>query len=289
MIAYASSRPPTKVSHQEETYIVVFSLISEASDLLYRCSDNSTVAASNGCSEIIGRSFSDFGYRMSVIPAEAFFSDCVILVDGPSELIFYNTLAKQIGIDLDRLNISILNVGGVGFIPYIDILNALSINWILRTDNDINKVPYSEDKCQFSGVNRAIGFLYKKITLNEKDRKEIEELKSKLSIINVKECSIEANNLLGEIRKKLKEYDIFLAKIDLEEDLFRSCIKTYLEDFYFPYLDDEIVKDMKKRKASHMYEFLKEKKSCLVKLADDDLALPLLKAKNYIETNYGTY
>ena len=34
MIAYASSRPPTKVSHQEETYIVVFSLISEASDLL---------------------------------------------------------------------------------------------------------------------------------------------------------------------------------------------------------------------------------------------------------------
>ena len=33
MIAYASSRPPTKVSHQEETYIVVFSLISEASDL----------------------------------------------------------------------------------------------------------------------------------------------------------------------------------------------------------------------------------------------------------------
>ncbi|MFQ7829182.1 MAG: hypothetical protein ACLRHB_00660 [Parasutterella excrementihominis] len=127
------------------------------------------------------------------------------------------------------------------------------------------------------------------MTLNEKDRKEIEELKSKLSIINVKECSIEANNLLGEIRKKLKEYDIFLAKIDLEEDLFRSCIKTYLEDFYFPYLDDEIVKDMKKRKASHMYEFLKEKKSCLVKLADDDLALPLLKAKNYIETNYGTY
>ena len=80
---------------------------------LYRCSDNSTVAASNGCSEIIGRSFSDFGYRMSVIPAEAFFSDCVILVEGPSELIFYNTLAKQIGIDLDRLNILILNVGGV--------------------------------------------------------------------------------------------------------------------------------------------------------------------------------
>ena len=70
----------------------------------------------------------------------------MILVEGPSELIFYNTLAKQIGIDLDRLNISILNVGGVGFIPYIDILNALSIHWIARTDNDITKVPNSDGK-----------------------------------------------------------------------------------------------------------------------------------------------
>lgn len=71
-----------------------------------------------------------------------------------------------------------------------------------------------------------------------------------------------------------------MARIDLEEDLYKSCINSDLKDFYFPCQEDEeIVKDMKKRKASRMYEFLKENKSCLVKLSFDDLALPLLKAK----------
>lgn len=257
---------------------------------LYQRSDNSTVAASDGCSEIIGRSFSDFGYRMSVIPAEAFFSDCVILVEGPSELIFYNTLAKQIGVDLDRLNISILNVGGVGFIPYIDILNALSINWIVRTDNDITKVPNSDGKYQFSGVNRAINFLYYKKDLKEEDKKEAERLKNTFPIINDKRNITGIYENFEKIKKILENYGIFLARIDLEEDLYKSCINSDLKDFYFPCQEDEeIVKDMKKRKASRMYEFLKENKSCLVKLSFDDLALPLLKAKNYIETNYGTY
>lgn len=247
---------------------------------LYRRSDNSTVAASDGCSEIIGRSFSDFGYRMSVIPAEAFFSDCVILVEGPSELIFYNTLAKQIGVDLDRLNISILNVGGVGFIPYIDILKALSINWIVRTDNDITKVPNSDGKYQFSGVNRAINFLYYKKDLKEEDKKEAERLKNTFPIINDKRNITGIYENFEKIKKILENYGIFLARIDLEEDLYKSCINSDLKDFYFPCQEDEeIVKDMKKRKASRMYEFLKENKSCLVKLSFDDLALPLLKAK----------
>lgn len=176
---------------------------------LYRRSDNSTVAASDGCSEIIGRSFSDFGYRMSVIPAEAFFSDCVILVEGPSELIFYNTLAKQIGVDLDRLNISILNVGGVGFIPYIDILNALSINWIVRTDNDITKVPNSDGKYQFSGVNRAINFLYYKKDLKEEDKKEAERLKNTFPIINDKRNITGIYENFEKIKKILENYGIF--------------------------------------------------------------------------------
>lgn len=46
---------------------------------------------------------------------------------------------------------------------------------------------------------------------------------------------------------------------------------------------------MKDRKAINMYEFLKKKKSCLVKLKEDALALPLIKAKKYIEKHYGTY
>lgn len=136
----------------------------------------------------------------------------MILVEGPSELIFYNTLAKQIGVDLDRLNISILNVGGVGFIPYIDILNALSINWIVRTDNDITKVPNSDGKYQFSGVNRAINFLYYKKDLKEEDKKEAERLKNTFPIINDKRNITGIYENFEKIKKILENYGIFFGK-----------------------------------------------------------------------------
>ena len=62
-----------------------------------------THAASMGCSNCIDEAWKKMGYRISVIPAEAFFSDGVFLVEGPSEVLFYKALAKQIGIDLDFL------------------------------------------------------------------------------------------------------------------------------------------------------------------------------------------
>ena len=124
---------------------------------LYKQNTHDTSVASNGCSEVIAEGIDDFGYRMSVIPAEAFFSDCVILVEGPSEMVFYKTLAKQIEIELDRLNISVLSVDGVSFPTYMKILNAMQIYWISRTDNDIMKVP-RKDEYRYAGIERSISF-----------------------------------------------------------------------------------------------------------------------------------
>ena len=63
------------------------------------------------------------------------------LVEGVSEVLFYTALAKEIGVDLDRTNISILSVEGVGFKPYIAVCNALNISWVMRTDNDVFAKP----------------------------------------------------------------------------------------------------------------------------------------------------
>ena len=46
---------------------------------------------------------------------------------------------------------------------------------------------------------------------------------------------------------------------------------------------------MKEQKAINMYEFLKENRSSLSTLTDDDLSLPLRKAKDLIENHYGAY
>ena len=256
---------------------------------LYKQNTHDTSVASDGCSKVIGEGIEDFGYRMSVIPAEAFFSDCVILVEGPSEMVFYKTLAKQIGIELDRLNISVLSVDGVSFPTYMKILNAMQIYWISRTDNDIMKVPRKEEY-RYAGIERCISFLLNYCNHSTTDKTTIEKHKAKLRFKNRDDISTDTQNAVMNIAKILENYDILLAKEGLEEDLYNSPLQDDLKEFYGKERSkDEIIAKMKDRKAINMYEFLKKKKSCLVKLKEDALALPLIKAKKHIEKYYGTY
>lgn len=256
---------------------------------LYKQNTHDTSVASDGCSKVIGEGIEDFGYRMSVIPAEAFFSDCVILVEGPSEMVFYKTLAKQIGIELDRLNISVLSVDGVSFPTYMKILNAMQIYWISRTDNDIMKVPRKEEY-RYAGIERCISFLLNYCNHSTTDKTTIEKHRAKLRFKNRDDISTDTQNAVMNIAKILENYDILLAKEGLEEDLYNSPLQDDLKEFYGKELSrDEIIAKMKDRKAINIYEFLKKKKSCLVKLKEDALALPLIKAKKHIEKYYGTY
>lgn len=256
---------------------------------LYKQDTHDTSVASDGCSKVIGEGIEDFGYRMSVIPAEAFFSDCVILVEGPSEMVFYKTLAKQIGIELDRLNISVLSVDGVSFPTYMKILNAMQIYWISRTDNDIMKVPRKEEY-RYAGIERCISFLLNYCNHSTTDKTTIEKRKAKLRFKNRDDISTDTQDAVMNIAKILENYDILLAKEGLEEDLYNSPLQDDLKEFYGKELSrDEIIAKMKDRKAINIYEFLKKKKSCLVKLKEDALALPLIKAKKHIEKYYGTY
>ena len=227
---------------------------------LYKEDTHDTLVASDGCSEEIAEGIEDFGYRMSVIPAEAFFSDCVILVEGPSEMVFYKTLAKQIGIELDRLNISVLSVDGVSFPTYMDILNAMKIYWISRTDNDIMKVPH-KDEFRYAGIERCISFLLNYCNHSKTEKTTIEKYKAKMRFTNRDDISAETQDAVMTIVKILENHDVLLAKEGLEEDLYNSPIQDDLKEFYGKELSgDEIIAKMKDRKAINMYEFLKKKK-----------------------------
>ena len=244
--------------------------------------DNSTLAASNGCSKIIEDAFDDFGYRLSIIPAEAFFADVVLLIEGPSEEMFYKTLAKQLSIDLDRLNISILMVDGVGFKTFIRILNSLDIDWVLRTDNDIFKIPKKKEY-RFAGVQRCVDF-YRSFFNSDKDTERI--LKENESLIRgfdsktPPKANLEASN---KIIKELEEYDLYISQNDLESDIINSPIKDVLLDFFDDLEQDEIIEAMQKRKASFMYDFLKKKKDDLKKLDGDSISLPLKRCVEIVE------
>lgn len=246
--------------------------------------NSASKAASNGCSEIIDNSFDDFGYRMSIIPAEAFFANVVLLVEGPSEEIMYKTLAKALKIDLDRLNISILMVDGIGFGPFIKILDSLEIEWVLRTDNDIFKVP-KKDEYRFAGVQRCIKY-YKEYFNSDTDTEKIllsneSNLRWASSITPTPESISAAEN----ISKELISYNMYISNKDLENDLFDSPIKKELKEFFADYDEDEIVKVMQSHKATFMYQFLKEKKDKLSALKDNDIAQPLYACIKIIDPN----
>lgn len=256
---------------------------------LYKQNTHDTSVASNGCSEVIAEGIDDFGYRMSVIPAEAFFSDCVILVEGPSEMVFYKTLAKQIEIELDRLNISVLSVDGVSFPTYMKILNAMQIYWISRTDNDIMKVP-RKDEYRYAGIERSISFYLDFCQHEDADVKVIDSERGYLRFADKNNIPQKSKNAAKKIIELLTEQDVLLAKQGLEEDLYNSPIQEDLKEFYGKELTyEEVINKMKEHKAINMYDFLKKHKTCLKKLKNEALALPLVLAKEYIESQYGSY
>lgn len=235
--------------------------------------DNNTKAASNGCSEIIDDAFQDFGYRMSIIPAEAFFANVILLVEGPSEEILYKTLAKQLDIDLDRLNISILMVDGIGFKTYVDILNSLDIDWVLRTDNDIFKVP-NKERWRFAGIHRCVSIL----DFSDGNTKRIlDEYLPNVTWEVTREPQKNNIDSAQNIIQELKLYDMYLSIIDLENDLINSPISEDLKNFYGEDNVVAVLSKMQKRKAIMMYKFLKANKDTLKKLKNDLIAKPLLR------------
>lgn len=204
-------------------------------------------------------------------------------------MVFYKTLAKQIGIELDRLNISVLSVDGISFPTYMKILNAMRIYWISRTDNDIMKVP-KKNEYRYAGVERCISFYLDYCYHDDSDVKIIDAEKEKLRFTDKNHIPKESMDVAKKIIDLLSNQDVLLSKIGLEEDLYNSHIQNDLRDFYGKELSqEEIIDKMKEHKTINMYDFLKKHKASLKKLKDDSLALPLVAAKKYIERHYGSY
>ncbi|WP_458725380.1 ATP-dependent nuclease [Pseudomonas mandelii] len=218
-------------------------------------------AASGGCSDCISEDWDNLGYRMSILPAEAFFSKCVLLVEGPSELLFYNELAKQINIDLDYYNISILNVEGIQFKVYTKILDAMEIPWAMRTDNDISQITAQQAELrQLAGINRCLSlaghpkFDHRPIGTNQQ--------------------TVCDDGTWAAVNNLTNAHGIFLAKVDLETDLceeFPIQLLAYTETTDFP----AAIAFLQKKKAIRMREFLSLYSSALASASTGLLAQPL--------------
>ena len=209
-----------------------------------------TKVAKNGCSKDIEDGIIKMAYRNNIINAEMFFADVVFLVEGISEKMLYQEVSKQLKFDIEKYNIVILSVEGVGFDIYTEILDILGIPYVIRTDNDILKKRNGKFYC--SGVQRLTKIYNKYV--QEKLTNILDDLEE--NILNK-----EQNQLLEKRRNDLEELGLYLADIDLENDLVNidtnnnllSVINTMENE---QMNTSEIIDYMKSAKGLNMYKVI---------------------------------
>ncbi|WP_412471230.1 ATP-dependent nuclease [Halobacteriovorax sp. RT-2-4] len=237
-----------------------------------------SVAASEGCSEIISQAFEDFSYRLNLLPAEAFFANSVLLVEGPSEVLFYKALSKALSIDIDRLGISILSVNGVDFKSYIDVFSSFEIPVVVRTDNDI--VKNNKGEYWLSGLSRGIKIVEEYFDLTKENPFEDQSLLEKR--YTEKEIPKEDTDELNKLADELEGYSVYLAEVDLEDDLANSPIQSALLEYY-DCEQESLVYKMKSSKGVNMFSFLVENIDILKELEGELISRPLIKCKEQAE------
>ncbi|MDA3731592.1 AAA family ATPase [Niameybacter massiliensis] len=158
--------------------------------------------------------------------AEAIYADVVLLVEGPSEKTLFERILYDKCERYESLGGYILEVEGINFKEYYDVLIALGIDVIIRTDNDL-KLYEKTSKATLLGVNRCLNLLGK-------------ETKPNIIIDNVSNYK---TNISVQIDKKREVFDqkypnmiknftkknIYLSRVDLENDLYEA-IPNVMDD-----------------------------------------------------------
>ncbi|MDE6285095.1 MAG: AAA family ATPase, partial [Bacilli bacterium] len=138
--------------------------------------------------------------------SEAIFANIVLLVEGASERILFSRVLATIKPFYEADGTYILSVDGVGFEKYFSILDNLNITNVIKTDNDLRIV-------KSSGMHFPLGFSRCNNYLGEK----------LLPTENIKDNSVKSKRNLyssnQSILDKIREYNIYLSKVDLENDL----------------------------------------------------------------------
>lgn len=187
--------------------------------------------------------------------SEAIFADRVLLVEGPSEEVLFSRVLRAVNSCYEIQGIYILPVLGINFKKYIDILHALNICCIVKTDNDLRGIKGKTKKYSLLGltrINDLAGLTGDSAFESQREFETTDMVKTKREIYDKNKVK------LDEIRDKNK---IFLSRVSLEEDL-DEAIHDILDEC-FSNVTDNPVEYLKNAKKYHMVDLVK-------KLTDDD-------------------
>lgn len=188
----------------------------------------------------------------------AIFADTVLLVEGESECILFERVLSEIDPYCESKGIYVLSVEGIGFKPYINILSALNIKVVIKTDNDITQVPNSRPpryrQVGFSRINGLVKHIDTAITadtipldssLTKNDKKPSK--KRKHYDFN--------RTVLDDLRRR---YGLYLSHCDLEEDLGECLRRARFCELLGGNTTADCVKLLKAKKQYKMVELVEK-------------------------------
>lgn len=146
--------------------------------------------------------------------ANAIYADYVLLVEGPSEKILFETILAERCENYEALGGYILEVDGINFLEYYTILQKLGISILVKTDNDL-KLNEKKKEYNYLGLNRCLRLINEKEIPNATN---IDCKKYKENQIEIKENIYDST--YSTLCNTLKNNNIFISRVDLEHDLY---------------------------------------------------------------------
>lgn len=171
---------------------------------------------------VVPREYKKNKAKLNTELSEAIFAEKVLLVEGPSEKILFERVLEDVAPKYECKGRYILQVDGVTFKTYYEILNKLGIKCLIKTDNDL-KYYEDEGKIEFSGINRCAEIA----KISKKNKRMLMKHISKAEFDNTrKQFQLKYFDMFSQTIEELKVKGIFLSQIDLENDLYRTIPHT---------------------------------------------------------------
>jgi len=176
--------------------------------------------------------------------SEAIFADRVLLVEGPSEEALFGKVLSTRNEFYEADGIYILQAGGFGFKPYINILKQLNIPCVIKTDNDLRKSKGNSDYSVI-GFTRINGIIGKEWL--PKDRIPDNTVKAKRDLYDANKTDLDS------IRTT---HHVYLSRVSLEEDLDEVLHDEMIQ--YLPEAHGDVIGYLQEAKRYHMVELVEK-------------------------------
>lgn len=243
-----------------------FFLTTHSSEILYEMDNIQLIRISNSGNSFgksthyhVPEEYENIKKQLNKGLSQAIFYNKILLVEGGSEFSLFESVLSFVYPHMEVNSKYILQVDGINFKPYTELFDELNINYLVKTDNDIQRIKGSSNDFILTGFNRCLNIigLENEQNISFKIPEEYSKSERRKTIQNKKKELYQEK--IGVVQD-LMARDIYLSEIDLENDLY-AIIPDELDEVSG---QSEAVTWLQSKKLYNMIEF--------VQFMDEELA-----------------